>query len=185
MLEPSTVKLATLPLVLVALLCNIGSARADDEDTTTQAKPRPEAAGTHLDFTLGSSSRLGQVGPSGGFRAGYGFSRGPVIIGPQLSLDLAVGQNVGAIGVVPGMRIEVPIEHFGPYLEGGIGLGYATGNADSMTPMCEFGGGFLYHVGSHFAAGLEALYMAGFAGKGDGKNFDGGWRYGPLVAAIF
>ena len=175
-------RLVTLPL-LVSLLLPSSSAWADDEDHVVVEKPRAEAAGFHLDLTVGSSARSGEGGPSGGFRFGYGWKAGPLVVGPQLLLDLAVGESTGVLGVVPGLRLELPIEHFGPYLEGGIGAGVAASNANGMQPIFELGGGSLYHFGSHFAAGIEVLYITGY--DNSRVRFFDGWRYGPLVAALF
>jgi Lipid A 3-O-deacylase (PagL) len=188
-----SVKAVTLPLLFAALFA-VGSAHADEarDDVTDEkpaAKPRPEAAGFHGDLTFGSSARQGHSGPSGGTRFGYGFASGAVVIGPQVSIDLAVSGDLGAVALVPGVRVELPIEHFGPYLEGGIGLGYASGargtNGDGLQPIFELGGGALYHFGSHFAVGVEALFIVSYDSHANSDPFGGGWRYGPLFVGLF
>jgi hypothetical protein len=123
----------------------------------------------------------GAAGFSLGVEGGYGFDLGPVIVTPGVSFqgnwssDWTVYSGLGTV------RVLFPIGNFGPFVEGGLGYGHASGALGySQGGLAVRGGaGFIYFFSPQFALGLlvryDTIIDTGFKG----------WTFAPTLLFHF
>jgi len=108
----------------------------------------------------------------------YCFDLGGVRLSAGGRVGLYYAKDVFGVTAMPTLRLTVPVGRFDPYVAAGLGYGWLTelGHSDLAT-MAR--GGFVYHFGKRFSAGLEATYQ-----KLDGSALEF-WSFGSAMAFGF
>jgi hypothetical protein len=118
----------------------------------------------------------GKAGFALGLRFGYGVDAGPVIVVPGVRLTgYFIDPNV-YLGM-PTVKLVLPIDRFGPFIEGGAGVGHVS--EPSKTGLGLLAGGGLMVYFTRVAFGAEASYQVI-----TGTSFKG-FGIGPILALGF
>ena len=98
----------------------------------------------------------GKTGFGLGLEARYGIDLGSVIVAPGAMFTSYFGDRnvyLGA-GIV---RLTFPVGRFGPYVEGGLGVGTVS-NPSQTGALLMAGAGFMVYLGDRFGLGLSGDY---------------------------
>ena len=159
--------------VLVLQLC---SAQSYAQDTSIV---RRFERGFHL--TIAPSVYFPTGGGKTGFALGlegrYGFDLGPVILAPGAIFTSYFGDRNVYLGAGI-LRVTFPVGSFGPYLEGGVGVGTITQPSETGVLLLA-GTGFMLYLGDRFGLGLSVSYE-----KITGTAF-GAVTLGPSILLAF
>jgi len=161
-----------------ALVLQLWSAQSQAQADETSIVRRFER-GFHL--TIAPSVYFptgpGKTGFALGVEGRYGIDLGPVILAPGAMFtayfgDRNVYQGAGIL------RATFPVGSFGPYVEGGVGVGTITSPSETGV-LVLVGGGFMLYVGDRFGLGLNVSYE-----KITGTEF-GAFTIGPSILLAF
>jgi len=137
------------------LVLQLWSAQSQAEDTSIVRRFEP---GFH--FTIAPSVYFPTGGGKTGFALGiegrYGFDLGSVILAPGAMFTSYFGDRNVYLGAGI-LRLTFPVGFFGPYVEGGVGVG--TISDPSQTGLLLLAGaGFMVYASDRFGLGVSVSY---------------------------
>jgi hypothetical protein len=137
------------------LVLQLGSAQSQADDTSIVRRFEP---GFHL--TVVPSVYFPTGGGKTGFALGlegrYGFDLGPVIVAPGAMFKTYFGDRNVYLGAGI-LRLTFPVGSFGPYVEGGVGVGTISQPSETGA-LLLVGTGFMLYLGDRFGLGLSISY---------------------------
>lgn len=103
----------------------------------------PTGAGRSVGFSIALQGR-------------YGIDVGSFIVAPGGRIA-AYFSDANTYLAMPTIRLTLPVGTFGPYVEGGLGIGYVN-QANRSGAALSAGAGFMLYLGDHFGFGLGIDY---------------------------
>jgi len=148
-----------LAAVLVVALPRVAEAQEGELDNGVA---RQQSRGLGLDVGPTLLFPLRDGGPYGGglsVEGRYGIPLGATVIAPGGRVAGYIISDRGVGIAMPTVRVTVPVGMFAPYIVGGAGVGYLSGDGQTGAALLG-GGGLMIHIGKGVAFGAEATYQA-------------------------